>query len=89
MPIAPRNAAIYGDGADDGLIGSITLFGVLDPLLITPEGVVLSGHRRLDAAVCAGLEEVEVIVRPVADDLEALLARDAGRPAVQPLGGRL
>src|SRR2546423_12205501 len=72
LRVHPRNAAIYGDVADESLVDSVALFGVLDPLLVTPDGVVLSGHRRLDAARRAGLDEVEVIVRPVADELEAL-----------------
>jgi hypothetical protein len=72
LRVHPRNAAIYGDEADEALVGSVKLFGVLDPLLVTPKDVVISGHRRLDAARKAGLAEVEVIVRPVADDLEAI-----------------
>src|SRR5216684_1384476 len=37
--------------------------GILQPLLVTPEGTVVAGHRRLAAALRAGLAEVPVIVR--------------------------
>jgi ParB-like chromosome segregation protein Spo0J len=36
---------------------------VLQPLLVTPQGLVVAGHRRLAAARLAGLEVVPVLVR--------------------------
>jgi ParB family chromosome partitioning protein len=45
------------------LADSIRAQGVLQPLLVTPGGEVVAGHRRLAAARLAGLSEVPVIVR--------------------------
>lgn len=38
------------------------MYGVLQPLLISPASVIISGHRRWAAAAAAGLDEVPVIV---------------------------
>ena len=60
-PLNPRgnlDAAGLQDLAD-----SIRAQGVLQPLLVTPGGVVVAGHRRLAAARLAGLDDVPVIVR--------------------------
>jgi len=45
------------------LADSIRAQGVLQPLLVTPGGEVVAGHRRLAAARLAGLSELPVIVR--------------------------
>lgn len=58
----PINATIYGDGADQDLVASIEQYGVLTPLLITGNNIVVSGHRRLDGARKAGLDEVPVTI---------------------------
>jgi ParB family chromosome partitioning protein len=60
-PLNPRGD-VDGSGLDE-LAASISTQGVLQPLLVTPEGVVVAGHRRLAAARMAGLEEVPVVVR--------------------------
>lgn len=54
----PLNKEIYGDEADEDLVESIREKGILSPLLITFENLVVSGNRRLDAAKKAGLSEV-------------------------------
>jgi hypothetical protein len=71
----PLNAEIYGDAADDELVARVQMMGVLTPLLISHDGTVISGHRRLDAATRLGLAEVPVIVSPLRDflDLEEVL----------------
>lgn len=58
----PKNADIYHDGADDALIASIHDSGILAPLLITTDGMVISGHRRLDAAKNCNLSEIPATV---------------------------
>jgi ParB/RepB/Spo0J family partition protein len=64
-PLNPRGRL---DPADvDQLAASIVAHaahgGILQPLLITPDGTVVAGHRRLAAARRVGLAEVPVIVR--------------------------
>ncbi len=61
----PQNSEIYDTDVDDVFLSSIKSFGVLEPLVITPERVLLSGHRRLLAARTAGLDTVPVVVRDV------------------------
>ena len=64
----PLNAKIYDNIADDNLARSVEENGILEPLVVTPEGLLISGHRRLAAAVSAGLCEVPVVVRAMAED---------------------
>jgi ParB family chromosome partitioning protein len=70
----PKNAEIYGDYADADLVESVRINRVLTPLLITEDGVVINGHRRLDAARRNGLAEVPVVVFESTDDLDILEA---------------
>ena len=48
--------------AQEKLNASVRALGVLMPLLVMPSGVLLAGHRRLIAALAAGLETVPVII---------------------------
>lgn len=50
----------------DAIASSISEYGFSVPLVVNTEGVVLTGHGRLEAARRLGLEEVPVIVK---DDL--------------------
>lgn len=70
----PRNAEIYGDGADSDLVESIRARGILNPLLITAGGFIISGHRRYVAAKRVGLADVPVVVFGSADELDILEA---------------
>jgi len=50
----------------EGLIASVRLNGIIEPITVTPEGDcyrILTGHRRHRAAVAAGLDRVEVLIR--------------------------
>ena len=53
---------------------SIKEFGFLNPILIDPNNVIISGHTRLKAALQLGLEEVPCIVQDLSEE-EAKLAR--------------
>ena len=63
----PQNALLYGkDESIEDLIKSIRANGMLEPLLITKDGRIISGHRRYRAALALGLTEVPVrILRPM------------------------
>lgn len=55
-PLNPRG---YADAPRlDELTASIRAQGVLQPLLVTPDGVVMAGHRHLAPARMVGLTEV-------------------------------
>ncbi len=67
---APVNADIYDAIATDtpeihSLARSIKERGVLDPIWISTDNVMISGHRRHIAARIAGLERVPVRVYPI------------------------
>ena len=60
----------------ESLAGSIRENGILQPLLVQPEGAgyrLIAGHRRLEAARMAGLEQVPVVVRHAAEGDNVLL----------------
>jgi hypothetical protein len=74
---APENDKLYGGfsirNADDAeLLASVGKEGVREPLKVSRDGVVLSGHRRLMAALQQMLRTVPVLVEDVTyGDLDA------------------
>ncbi|WP_299026429.1 ParB/RepB/Spo0J family partition protein [uncultured Thermanaerothrix sp.] len=75
-PLQPR-ATLDAEGLDE-LAASIREHGVLQPLLVSPEGegryVLIAGERRWRAARQAGLEMVPVLLRPASDVQRLALA---------------
>jgi ParB family transcriptional regulator, chromosome partitioning protein len=73
------------------LTESIRVQGIVQPLVVTPEGeswTIIAGERRWRAARRAGLEEVPVVVREVADArelLELALVENLQRSDLNPL----
>ncbi len=57
----------------EGLTESIREHGVIEPLIVTPDGRLLAGRRRIAAAKRAGLEVVPIRVRDTADERAAIL----------------
>lgn len=57
-----NNPRTHSDEQIAQLVGSIQEFGFTNPILVDPEGVVIAGHGRLEAAGLAGLEKVPTIV---------------------------
>ena len=69
------------EGALNELADSIRAQGVMQPILVRPLGKksgskyeIIAGERRYRAACLAGLEEVPVLVREVADENAAVMA---------------
>ncbi|MFT0849150.1 ParB/RepB/Spo0J family partition protein [Achromobacter sp. F4_2707] len=69
------------EGALNELADSIRAQGVMQPILVRPVGnkpnskyEIIAGERRFRAACLAGLEEVPVLVREVADENAAVMA---------------
>lgn len=63
---------VLDDDKMDDLVESIKQNGVLTPVLVRPDKnnsyEMISGHRRMHAAIKAGLETIPAIVRDIEDD---------------------
>lgn len=63
------------------LVESVKIYGVLTPVLLRSDGEngyeMISGHRRMHAAVIAGLETIPAIVRELSDDDAVIAMVDA------------
>lgn len=77
---APENDELYRpvlatDPEILRLAESVRERGLLEPLVVTQDGYILSGHRRHVAARLAGLDRVPVRVEPIrrADDLDSFV----------------
>src|SRR5467141_1781103 len=57
----PRNARTHPKRQIDQLRASIEAFGFTNPILVDPEGHIIAGHGRLQAARAMGLTELPVI----------------------------
>lgn len=64
----PLNAQIYGE-PDDGLVESVKKHGIKEPIVVTRDGYIISGHRRWKAALVLGLEEVPCRVEEYPNEL--------------------
>ena len=88
-PRQPR--ADFDEAALNELAASIRAQGILQPLLVRPDGdggyELVAGERRLRAARLAGLREVPIVVREVSDreSLELALIENIQRDDLSPL----
>ena len=67
---APENEAVYhaiawDDPAIHELSKDIKEHGLIEPILISTDGFIISGHRRRVAAALAGLTQVPVKIHPI------------------------
>lgn len=88
-PLHPRTS--LEPSRIDELAASITAHastgGILQPLLVTPDGTVVLGHRRLAAARKAGMVEVPVVVLDLsrAQQLELILTDNIQHEDLSPV----
>lgn len=87
-PRQPRQ--VFDEDALAELTHSIKEFGVLQPVVVRPDGdgyELVMGERRLRAAVAAGLDVIPAIVRSTADDamLRDALLENIHRAQLNPL----
>jgi hypothetical protein len=78
----PLNALIYSDGPDEALVENIRAIGILQPLILNADNQLISGHRRLAAAIAAGYREVPVVnwaFDSEEEEAEALILANAQR----------
>jgi ParB family chromosome partitioning protein len=70
----------------EGLAASIDEFGLLQPLTVTPEGLLICGARRLEAAKRLGMRQVNVWVRSgISTPLQLLMAEQTEDTMHKPL----
>lgn len=69
-PDNPRHG-IKDDPGFEGLVQSVKSQGIIQPILITDDGMILAGHRRYEAAMVVGL--LRVPVRVLNDDSNHVL----------------
>lgn len=65
----------FDESAIEDLVASVRAQGIIQPLVVTPEGegyAIIAGERRWRAARKAGLDAVPVVIRQVTDDRELL-----------------
>src|SRR6266403_1333708 len=73
----PRNARTHPKRQIDQIRKSIEAFGFTDPILADPEGHVIAGHGRLQAAQLMGLAELPVITLSSLSDTQKRMLRIA------------
>lgn len=61
--------SIYSHEASADLIESIKLNGLLQPIWATEDGLIISGHRRVNACKVLGMIEIPVEIREYSDSL--------------------
>ena len=72
---------VLDDEKMSDLVESVKIYGVLTPVLLRSDGEngyeMISGHRRMRAAVIAGLATIPAIVRELSDDDAVIAMVDA------------
>ena len=86
---SPENDNVYGqvgseDGGLDALVESIRERGLAEPLILTADGYILSGHRRFEACERLGMHEIPCRVEDIRrqgnpDFMRALVAYNPQR----------
>jgi ParB family chromosome partitioning protein len=66
--VNPVHDQIYTTNEIGDLVESMEKNGLLEPILVTPEKVIISGHRRYLAAKFLGWEEIEIIIRDISEE---------------------
>jgi ParB-like chromosome segregation protein Spo0J len=74
----PRNARTHPKRQIDQLKQSIETFGFTNPILADPEGHIIAGHGRLQAARAMGLTEVSTIILSGLSEIEKRALRIPG-----------
>lgn len=79
----PKNSEVYGEEDVSELVESIKKHGMHKEIIVNKDFVIISGHRRYNAALEIGMPEVPYAVKlfdSPADEIEALILENAYRP---------
>ena len=69
----PLNSWLYEEREDSDFLDSIRRLGVLEPLVVNRDGVILSGHRRWKAALKLGFKSVPCVVEEFENEKVAIV----------------
>ena len=72
LKTCPINSEIYRDSDVQDLMNSIQEVGLLQPIVVTPDNLIVSGHRRYKAIQFLGWENAECDVKEIREDDLAL-----------------
>jgi len=61
------SSGIYDHTPPEDLIESIKMNGVIQPIWITEDNIIISGHRRVNACRILGIKEIKAEVMPYSD----------------------
>jgi len=87
----PKNKEIYGEELNPDLTDNIRKYGILQPILVLPDGTIVAGHGRWRSAIELGIDEVPVVIFDSTDELEieaALVSSNKSRPRDNVMLGR-
>ena len=65
---SPVNSEIYRETDVLDLVNSISEVGLLQPLVVTPDRTIISGHRRFSAIRSLGWEDVDCEIKKIPED---------------------
>ena len=68
LKTCPINSEIYRDSDVGDLVNSIGEVGLLQPIVVTPDNTIVSGHRRFKSIQSLGWTEVECEVKDIPED---------------------
>ena len=68
LKTCPINSEIYRDSDVGDLVNSIGEVGLLQPIVVTPDNTIISGHRRFKAIQSLGWTEVECEIKDIPED---------------------
>jgi len=67
------NSWLYKEREDSDFLESVRRFGILEPLVVNRDGVILSGHRRWKAALKLGFKSVPCVVEEFENEKVAIV----------------
>ena len=68
LKTCPINSEIYRDSDVGDLVNSIGEVGLLQPIIVTPNNLIISGHRRFKSIQTLGWNEVECEIKDIPED---------------------
>jgi len=68
LKTCPINSEIYRDSDVGDLVNSIGEVGLLQPIIVTPNNLIISGHRRFKSIQTLGWEMVECEIKDIPED---------------------